>query len=76
MITMIVGVITVVGLLVTRMPKAIPPIVVPEVLAMPEGTRATAVTMAEGFIAVVTDDGRILIFGRDGALRQEVAVTP
>lgn len=76
MITMIVGVITVVGLLVTRMPKASAPIEVPEGLSLPTGTRPTAVTMGPDWIAVVTDDARILIYGRDGVLRQEVAVTP
>ena len=76
MITMIVGVITVVGLLVTRMPKVSAPIVVPDGLALPAGTKAMAVTMAESWIAVVTDDNRILIFGRDGTLRQEVPLTP
>ncbi|RGP36693.1 DUF6476 family protein [Pseudotabrizicola alkalilacus] len=73
--TMIVGVITVVGLLVTRMPD-ISPLATPDQLAMPEGARPAAVTMGRDFIAVVTEDDRILIFGRDGAFRQEVAVIP
>lgn len=73
--TMIVGVITVVGLLVTRMPD-ITPLATPEQLALPGGTRAAAVTMGRDFIAVVTEDDRILIFGRDGVLRQEVEVVP
>ena len=70
---MIVGVITVVGLLVTRMPD-ISPLATPDQLALPDGARAAAVTMGRDFIAVVTEDDRILIFGRDGALRQEVDV--
>jgi hypothetical protein len=76
MITMIVGVITVVGLLVTRLPdgKAQPP-VLPATLALPKGTTAAAVTMGTGWIAVVTTDNRILIFAPDGHLRQEVAIT-
>ncbi|MFN4154523.1 MAG: DUF6476 family protein [Paracoccaceae bacterium] len=73
--TMIVGVITVVGLLVTRMPD-ISPMAVPEQLKLPEGARAAAVTMGRDFIAVVTEDDRILIFGRNGELRQEIAVQP
>lgn len=73
---MIIGVITVVGLLVTRMPKGLAPIDVPERLVLPQGVRATAVTMGPDWIAVVTDDARILIYGRDGVLRQEVAVQP
>ena len=72
--TMIVGVITVVGLLVTRMPNGAAPVAMPDRLALPEGVRPAAVTMGRDFIAVVTDDDRILIFGRDGTLRQEVEV--
>ncbi|MDP2082986.1 MAG: DUF6476 family protein [Pseudotabrizicola sp.] len=73
--TMIVGVITVVGLLVTRMPN-LAPMAMPDRLALPEGVRPAAVTMGQGFIAVVTDDDRILIFGRDGTIWQEVEVIP
>lgn len=72
---MIVGVITVVGLLVTRMPN-LAPMAMPERLELPEGVSPAAVTMGQGFIAVVTEDDRILIFGRDGSFLQEVAVVP
>ena len=75
-ITMIVGVITVVGLLVTRMPKGAAPLEVPERLVLPENVHPTAVTMGPDWIAVVTDDARILIYGRNGVLRQEIAVQP
>ena len=73
-LTMIVGVITVVGLLVTRMPTAFsaPGPALPDGFALPEGTKAAAVTFGQGWVAVVTEDDRILIFGRDGQLRQEV----
>lgn len=76
MVTMICGVITVVWLLVTRMPdgNALP--AVPAGLALPEGAVAQAVTMGQGWIAVVTADQRILIFRPDGSLRQEVALLP
>lgn len=72
---MIVGVITVVGLLVTRMPN-ITPVATPDRLELPAGARPAAVTMGQDFIAVVTEDDRILIFGRDGTFRQEVEVLP
>lgn len=77
-LTMIGGVITVVGLLVTRMPQALqaPAPGLPAGFALPEGTRAEAVTFGEGWIAVVTSDQRLLIFARDGRLRQEVALSP
>jgi hypothetical protein len=75
MITMIVGVITVVGLLVTRMPSAgvASPAVPPE-LALPAGAKAQAVTFGTGWTAVVTTDNRILVFGIDGKLRQEIPI--
>lgn len=77
-LTMIGGVITVVGLLVTRMPQAFVAAApqVPENLVLPDGAEAAAVTFGKGWVAVVTEDDRILIFDRDGALRQEVRITP
>jgi hypothetical protein len=74
---MIVGVITVVAVIVTRMPQVIrsgPQI--PAEIALPDGAKAQAITFGTGWTAVVTQDDRILIFGSDGALRQEVAVLP
>lgn len=77
-LTMIGGVITVVGLLVTRMPQAFgtTPPSLPAEVTLPEGTRAQAVTFGTGWVAVVTTDDRILIFDTDGTLRQEVPLTP
>ncbi len=77
-LTMIGGVITVVALLVTRMPQAFLPVGpgLPEGFVLPDGTEARAVTFGEGWIAVVTGDDRILIFASDGRLRQEVALSP
>lgn len=72
-LTMIFGVITVVWLLVTRMPDY-SAAHFPEKLALPEGTKAEAITRGRGWTGVVTTDGRLLIFGTDGALRQEIAV--
>ena len=68
---MIVGVITVVGLLVTRMPGPIAGPVLPDNLALPKGAKAAAITMGTGWIAVVTTDDRILIFDSAGNFRQE-----
>lgn len=72
MITMIVGVITVVGLLVTRMPDAAATMPLPEKIILPPGITAEAVTLGKGWIGVVTTDQRLLIFSADGKLRQEV----
>jgi hypothetical protein len=81
MITMIVGVITVVWLLVTRMPDGspaaptLPPPALPADLTLPEGLTAEAVTFGKGWTAVVTTDQQILIFGPDGALAQRLQIT-
>lgn len=74
-LTMIGGVITVVALIVTRMPTAFqssPEI--PTNLKLPDGTKAEAVTFGKGWIAVVTTDDRILIYSDEGTLLQDVAV--
>ena len=73
-VTMIGGVITVVGLLVTRMPMLAAAPALPATLSLPKGAVAAAVTMGGDWIAVVTTDNRILIFNRAGKLRQEIAV--
>lgn len=77
-LSMIGAVITVVWLLVTRMPSAFggQPPQVPEAVQLPAGKTATAVTFGQGWTAVVTTDDTILIFGADGKLRQEVTVSP
>lgn len=76
-LTMIGGVITVVALIVTRMPQAFvaPAPALPDSLVLPGDAKAAAVTFGTNWVAVVTTDDRILIFGRDGQLRQEVEVT-
>lgn len=75
---MIGGVITVVGLLVTRMPQAFSahPPSLPEGLTLPEGADPAAVTFGTGWIAVVTTDDRILIYGKNGTLRQDIRISP
>ena len=70
--TMIVGVLAIVVLLVTRFsgPAALP---LPEELTLPDGARAVAVTAAADWYAVVTEDQRLLLFGRPGGeLRREI----
>jgi len=75
-LTMIGGVITVVAVIVTRMPQMAAGPELPQNLSLPQGVTAAAVTAGRGWFAVVTTDDRILIFGPDGALRQEVAIAP
>ncbi|MDP3263793.1 MAG: DUF6476 family protein [Tabrizicola sp.] len=77
-LTMIGGVITVVALIVTRMPTAFVAATpsLPERITLPDGTHPTAVTFGTGWVAVVTNDERIMIYRQDGTLRQEVRLTP
>ncbi|MFO7920561.1 MAG: DUF6476 family protein [Nioella sp.] len=74
-VVMIVGLIAVVITFVTRFPGG-DAIRLPEEVTLPEGVRASAVTMGPDWFAVVTADDRILIFDRDsGDLRQSVQIT-
>lgn len=74
--TMIVGLITLIGLLVTRLPGKAPSApVLPAHVALPDGERARAITFGTGWLAVVTEDDEILILdARTGALRQRVRI--
>jgi Flp pilus assembly protein protease CpaA len=75
-LSLIGGVLTVVWLLVTRLPLPGAHPTAPPALQMPAGATAAAVTMGTGWVAVVTTDNRILIFGPDGQFWQEIAVKP
>lgn len=77
-LTMIGGVITVVALIVTRMPQALRSNAptVPAELALPGDATPAAVTFGTGWIAVVTTDNRILVFDSNGVLQQEVTISP
>jgi Flp pilus assembly protein protease CpaA len=76
-ISLIGGVITVVWLLVTRLP--IPgqarPLTLPAGLTLPQGVSPRAVTFGPDWIAVVGSDDHIRLFGTDGAPWQDIAVT-
>ncbi|OYU40215.1 MAG: hypothetical protein CFE33_06625 [Pseudorhodobacter sp. PARRP1] len=77
MITMIVGVITVVAVLVTRMPNANAMVsALPASLQMPAGATAAAITQGKGWIGVVTTDNRLLVFTSAGVLQQEITIAP
>lgn len=69
---MILGVITIVAVLVTRLPGAA--VDAPEALAIPPGTTIVAVTRAPSFFLVTTDDDRLLVFDVDGSFRREVSL--
>ncbi|HGG05504.1 MAG TPA: hypothetical protein ENK28_08595 [Aliiroseovarius sp.] len=73
-ITMIVGLIVLIGLFVMRFTSA-PTAQWPENLALPAGVAASAVTRGPDWLAVVTEDGRILILSPDGqTILQEVEI--
>lgn len=72
--TLIGGVLTVVYLLVTRMPIPLGRPTLPPALHLPAGANPAAVTMGTGWVAVVTTDNRILLFGPDGQFWQEIAI--
>ena len=70
---MILGVVVVIGLLVTRLTRDTP--ILPAQITLPNGAKAVAFTQAADWYAVVTDANEILVFDRmSGALRQTVLV--
>ncbi|UWQ89388.1 hypothetical protein K3727_11155 [Rhodobacteraceae bacterium M382] len=73
---MIVGVVIVVGLLVTRLKSGPAQMALPDQIVLPDGTRPQAFTQGATWFAVVTHDDRILVFSReDGRLVQDIAVS-
>lgn len=70
---MIVGLVVVVALIVIRLNSTGP--TMPDQIVLPVGVNATALTIGQGWWAVVTDDGRLLIYDQmTGALRQTVDI--
>lgn len=75
MIVMIAGLITIVAVIVIRFPSGGGDLVVPNGLRLPAGETAGAVTQGKGWIAVVTESGRILVYdAATGALRHDYAL--
>jgi hypothetical protein len=73
-VTMIVGFIVLIAVVVMRF-NATTTAPLPDSIALPADTSATAITRGPDWLAIVTDDGRILIYDLDGTtLRQEIAV--
>lgn len=69
--TMILGVLAIVALLVIRLQS--PASGVPA-LALPEGVTVQSVSRGADWFAVVTEDGRVLVFDAEGGLRREFAL--
>jgi len=72
--TMIVGLVTIVGLLVIRLPGAAPLPQLPEAITLPEGAEVQAVTFARDYTVVVTAAGEVLLYRPDGTLAKTVPV--
>ncbi len=69
---MIFGLLTIIGLLVTRLPGAAKLPRLPVQITLPEGARAETVTFGKTFTVVVTQEGRVLLYTADGRLAQDV----
>ena len=77
--TMILGLLTIIVLIVIRVPNVVrvidDPLPIPDVIALPEGIEAASFAMGHDWIAVVSKDDEILIFDKDtGAIRQRIAI--
>ena len=68
--TMIAGVLVIIALLVMRLQQPAP-LALPRTLQLPDGTVATAFTQADDWIAIVTEDNRILIYDRASQTLQQ-----
>lgn len=76
-LTLIAGVITIVALLVIRLSPVAPTTgaALPAEIRLPEGTEPVAVTMGNGWYAIVTGGDEILIYDKaTGELRQRVRI--
>lgn len=76
-VTMILGLITIVGLLVIRLrPGAAALPALPPAIVLPEGARAAALSFAPGRIVVLTTDDRVLVYSPEGALLGQTSLAP
>jgi hypothetical protein len=77
LLTMIAGFLVIVALFVIRLPGGgdTGALALPQAIALPEGAQATAFTRGRDWVAVVTEDDRILIYdAATGALRQTLRI--
>ncbi|WP_342748792.1 DUF6476 family protein [Pararhodobacter marinus] len=65
-VVMILGLLTIVGLLVTRLGGPAPLPALPDSVILPEGAAPAAVTFARDWLVVVTEDGEILLYRPEG----------
>ncbi|HEY0275808.1 MAG TPA: DUF6476 family protein [Paenirhodobacter sp.] len=78
-VTMILGLVTIIWLLVTRLPgqmagSTLPAL--PAAIHLPEGTVTRSLSFADDRIVVLTDDDRVLVYRADGALLGQTRIVP
>lgn len=66
------GMIAVVAILWLRLSGGAPLPELPAQITLPEGAQPAALTFAHNWIVVVTDGGEVLLYDRDGGLRDRV----
>ncbi|MCR8725310.1 DUF6476 family protein [Frigidibacter sp. ROC022] len=75
---MIVGIVVIIGLMIWRLNQGPGPTprLLPESIALPEGVKARAVTLGEGFVLVLTEGDEVLVYDAEsGKLRQRARLT-
>jgi len=73
---MILGLVTIVGLLVTRLSGPVPLPELPAAVILPEGVRPISLAFAGNRIVVLSADDRVLVYLRDGTLLGETRIAP
>lgn len=75
-LTMIFGLLTIIGLIVMRFTGEVQP-PLPAEIVLPDGSKAQSFTVGSDWAAVVTQDDRIIIFDReDYSIRQTIQILP
>jgi len=74
---MILGVIVIIGLLVTQIARSPAPFALPDNISLPDDTAASAVTLSRDWVLIVTENQTLLVFDRrTGALTHNVDLLP
>ena len=74
-VTMIAGVLTIIVLLVIRLQSPAPLPALPDTITLPEGATPAALTFADGWIAITTEDGRLMVYDRAGTLLGDIPLS-
>ncbi len=67
------GIVAITAILWLRLGAGAPLPQLPANIALPEGTEVEAVTFARNWVVVVTPEGEVMLFDRDGQLQNRVA---